>query len=115
MIIHYKKLSEKEVDKFIELRINQLREEGATEDIDLTPALKDYYIRHLTDGTFVSWLAMDGEKTVCFGGDMDGCDILASGIDGLQSIPKIYKALQLRGYSETLLEDLFWNNLRRLF
>ena len=61
MIIHYKKLSEKEVDKFIELRINQLREEGATEDIDLTPALKDYYIRHLTDGTFVSWLAMDGD------------------------------------------------------
>lgn len=64
MIIHYKKLSEKEVDKFIELRINQLREEGATEDIDLTPALKDYYIRHLTDGTFVSWLAMDGEKII---------------------------------------------------
>ena len=61
------------------------------------------------------FLAMDGEKTVCFGGDMDGCDILASGIDGLQSIPKIYEALQLRGYSETLLEDLFWNNLRRLF
>lgn len=64
MIIHYKKLSEKEVDKFIELRINQLREEGATEDIDLTPALKDYYIRHLADGTFVSWLAMDGEEIV---------------------------------------------------
>lgn len=64
MIIHYKKLSEKEVDKFIELRINQLREEGATEDIDLTPALKDYYNRHLADGTFVSWLAMDGEKII---------------------------------------------------
>ena len=64
MIIHYKKLSEKEVDKFIELRIKQLREEGATEDIDLTPALEDYYNRHLADGTFVSWLAMDGEEII---------------------------------------------------
>lgn len=64
MSIYYKKLTENEVDKFIELRIKQLREEGATEDIDLVPALKDYYDRHLADGTFVSWLAMDGEKIV---------------------------------------------------
>ena len=64
MSIFYKKLTEKEVDMFIELRIRQLREEGATEDLDLVPALKDYYDRHLADGTFVSWLAMDGEKIV---------------------------------------------------
>ena len=64
MAIHYKKLSEQEVDEFIELRIRQLREEGATEDFDLVPALKDYYDRHLADGTFVSWLAMDGEEIV---------------------------------------------------
>ena len=64
MSIYYKKLTEREVDKFIELRIRQLREEGATEDLDLVPALKDYYDRHLADGTFVSWLAMDGEKIV---------------------------------------------------
>ena len=35
MSIYYKKLTEREVDKFIELRIRQLREEGATEDLDL--------------------------------------------------------------------------------
>lgn len=64
MSIYYKKLTENEVDKFIELRIKQLREEGATEDFDLVPALKDYYDRHLADGTFVSWLAMDGEEIV---------------------------------------------------
>ncbi|MEE0886670.1 MAG: GNAT family N-acetyltransferase [Treponema sp.] len=34
------------------------------EDIDLRPALKDYYLRHLADGTFISWLAFDGEKIV---------------------------------------------------
>ncbi len=64
MAIYYKKLTEKELEKFIELRINQLREEGATEDIDLVPALTDYYNRHMADGTFVSWLAMDGDKIV---------------------------------------------------
>ena len=42
MNIIYKKLTEKELDIFISMRINQLREEGATEDIDLTPALKVY-------------------------------------------------------------------------
>lgn len=30
----------------------------------MVPALKDYYDRHLADGTFVSWLAMDGDKIV---------------------------------------------------
>lgn len=64
MQIEYKRLTENELDTFIEMRINQLREEGAKEDIDLRPALKDYYLRHLADGTFVSWLAFDGEKIV---------------------------------------------------
>ena len=62
--IIYKKLTEKELDTFIQMRINQLREEGATEDIDLVPVLKDYYIRHMADGTFVSWLAMDGNEII---------------------------------------------------
>ena len=64
MELTYKRLTEKELPTFIEMRINQLREEGATEDIDLRPALKDYYDRHMADGTFVSWLAMDGKKIV---------------------------------------------------
>jgi GNAT superfamily N-acetyltransferase len=64
MEICYKKLTEKELDTFIQMRIRQLREEGAKEDIDLVPALQDYYTRHMADGTFVSWLALDGEKIV---------------------------------------------------
>ena len=47
MDIIYKKLTENELDTFIQMRINQLREEGATEDIDLVPNLKDYYKRHI--------------------------------------------------------------------
>lgn len=46
------------------MRINQLREEGAKEDIDLEPALKDYYLRHLSDGTFISWLALDNDRII---------------------------------------------------
>lgn len=38
MDIQYIKLTEKELDTFIEMRICQLREEGATEEIDLKPA-----------------------------------------------------------------------------
>ena len=52
----YKRLTEKELDTFIQMRIRQLREEGATEDIDLVPHLEDYYKRYMADGTFVSWL-----------------------------------------------------------
>lgn len=64
MAINYKRLTEKELDTFIQIRINQLREEGAKEEIDLKPALLDYYHRHMSDGTFVSWLAFDEDKIV---------------------------------------------------
>lgn len=64
MAIEYRRLTDKELDTFIAMRIIQLREEGATEDVDLVPHLRDYYNRHMSDGTFVSWLAFDGEKIV---------------------------------------------------
>ena len=63
-MIEYRKLETKDLDEFIRLRIGQLREEGATEDIELKPALLDYYNRHLADGTFVSYLAVDGDKII---------------------------------------------------
>lgn len=64
MNITYKKLTVNDLDVFIKMRINQLREEGTKEDIDLEPALKDYYLRHLSDGTFVSWLALDNDRII---------------------------------------------------
>ena len=39
-MITYQRLTEKELDTFIKMRIRQLREEGATEEIDLVPALR---------------------------------------------------------------------------
>ena len=64
MSIQYRKLTINDLNQFIEMRICQLREEGAKEDIDIRPALHDYYERHIADGTFVSWLAIDGEKII---------------------------------------------------
>ncbi len=64
MNIEYKKLDESYLEAFMETRIRQLREEGATEELDLKPSLRDYYNRHMGDGTFVSWIAMDGDKII---------------------------------------------------
>lgn len=64
MAVSYRRLIKADLDTFIKMRINQLREEGATEDIDLAPSLMDYYLRHIADDTFISWLAVDGDRIV---------------------------------------------------
>ncbi len=62
MNIQYRRLTENDLYTFIEIRIGQLCEEGAKEDFDLRPNLMDYYKRHMADGTFVSWLAVDADN-----------------------------------------------------
>ena len=64
MSIAYRRLTKDDLETFVGMRIIQLREEGATENIDLRPSLMDYCHRHMDDGTFVSWLALDGGKIV---------------------------------------------------
>lgn len=108
--ISYQKLMNHELDIFIKMRIEQLREEGAKEDIDLVPALKDYYMRHMTDGTFISWIAVhDGtiigtsgisivEKPPYF-----GCP---SGKIGIISSMYTVKAYRRTGIAKTLLSKV---------
>ena len=107
MPITYQKLTAKELDIFIGMRINQLREEGATEDIDLVPALRDYYQRHMADDTFVSWLALDSGKIIGTGGmsivekpPYFGCP---SGRIGLLSSMFTDKAYRRQGIAKELL------------
>ena len=107
MNITYRRLTEKELDTFIEMRINQLREEGAKEDIDLRPALKDYYTRHMADDTFVSWLAVDNDKIIGTSGmsivekpPYFGCP---SGKIGLLSSMFTDKAYRRQGIAKELL------------
>lgn len=59
-----RRLTAEDVDAFIAVRIRQLREEGAKEQIDLTGALRQYYEKHMADGTFFSWIALDGGEIV---------------------------------------------------
>ena len=70
MGIVYKKLTETELETFIDMRVAQLTEEYEAAgkevpgDVDLKSALFDYYHKHMADGTFVSWLAMERNRII---------------------------------------------------
>ena len=110
MIITFRKLNENDLDVFIKMRINQLCEEGAKEDIDLEPALRDYYLRHLSDGTFVSWLALDNDRIIGTSGmsivekpPYFGCP---SGKIGLLSSMFTDPSYRRKGIAKTLLSKV---------
>lgn len=107
MGVTYQRLTEKELDTFIEMRIRQLREEGAKEELDLKPALYDYYHRHMSDGTFVSWLAVDDGKIIGTSGmsfvEKPPYFSCPSGKIGLLSSMFTDKAYRRRGVARELL------------
>ena len=110
MTITYRKLSENDLDVFIKMRVDQLREEGAKEDTDLEPALRDYYLRHMSDGTFISWLALDKDRIIGTSGisivekpPYFGCP---SGKIGLLSSMFTDKAYRRKGIAKTLLSKV---------
>lgn len=51
----------------------------------------------------------DGDH-ICLGGDLDGCDELPEGFDGVQSYPAMAQRLLGRGIGEELVRKIFWNN-----
>ncbi|MEQ2455203.1 dipeptidase [Flavonifractor hominis] len=60
------------------------------------------------------FLELGGERNVALGGDLDGCDILPTGIAGIQDLDRLWERLQQRNYSESLLRALFFENLMRV-
>ena len=60
------------------------------------------------------WLELGGEKNIALGGDLDGCSPLAGGMAGIQDYVRLYQFLAGRGYTQALLQDLFFNNLMRV-
>ena len=56
-----------------------------------------------------------GEDHVALGGDLDGCDSLPEGFDDLSGYCGFYAFLQQAGYSEALLDKIFYRNLQKLF
>ena len=57
------------------------------------------------------FLELDPEgKHIALGGDLDGCDELPKGFEGVQSYPAMAQRLMERGLSEQMIDDIFWNN-----
>lgn len=49
-------------------------------------------------------------KHIALGGDLDGCDELPAGFDGVQSYPAMADALLSRGVGQEIVENIYWNN-----
>ncbi len=58
--------------------------------------------------------SLDGQNSIAFGSDFDGCDLLPYGIKGLEDVERIYEALLRRNYCEIWVENLFYKNLMRV-
>lgn len=110
MAIEYRKLTTKDLPVFIQMRIDQLLEEGANPTFDLAPNLEDYYTRHISDGTFVSWLAVDGEQIVGTSGmsfvERPPYYSCPSGKMGILSSMYTLKEYRRQGIAKILLEKV---------
>ncbi len=70
-------------------------------DADLDTACR--HILHFLE------LDPDG-KHIALGGDLDGCDTLPAGFNGVQDYPVLADRLHSHGVSEQMLRNIFWNN-----
>ena len=60
---------------------------------------------------FLHFLELDPDgKHIALGGDLDGCDELPAGFDGVQSYPAMAQRLAERGLNDRLLHGIYWNN-----
>ncbi len=74
---------------------------GGSQDLDMVRAHLDHI------------LGLGGEKNAALGGDWDGCDLI-SDLPAIDGLPRLYEHLLRHGYGETVLQDLFYNNLMRV-
>ncbi len=57
------------------------------------------------------WLELDpAGRHIALGADLDGCDELPKGFEGVQSYPALAQQLRQRGVDDQLLMNLYWNN-----
>ena len=60
------------------------------------------------------FLSLGGEKTLAIGGDFDGADIPYD-INGIETMPKLYELFLKQNYSQSLVDDIFFNNAADFF
>ena len=57
------------------------------------------------------FLEMDPEgRHIALGADLDGCDELTEGFEGIQSYPVLADRMLARGIAEPIIRNIFWNN-----
>ena len=57
------------------------------------------------------FLELDPEgRHVALGGDMDGCEVLAEGFEGVQSYDALADRLIARGLDAATVQNIYWNN-----
>ncbi len=54
------------------------------------------------------------ENIIALGSDFDGCD-LTNGITGLESMNSVYNSLITDGFSQEIVDSVFYNNAERFF
>ena len=59
------------------------------------------------------FLCMDARENLCIGTDFDGIESLPEGITGVESMEELYEQMLAHRFSEALVQDIFFNNLRR--
>lgn len=92
-----------------------IRERGGVVGLNL-------YAGHLGPGEFFSqfqrhlehFLSLDGESCVCLGTDLDGMDI-PDDWDGMCIIGRLWQYLLDKGYPQSLLQAIFYENARDFF
>jgi len=57
------------------------------------------------------FLALGGEKAIFLGTDFDGIQETPKDLNGVEDMGKLYEALLRRNYPESLVQDIFYNNL----
>ena len=77
---------------------------GQSESITVNDILK--HVDH--------YLSLGGENTVALGGDLDGTD-LPDGFEDVRDIIKIADNMAQNGYSDDLINKLFWENAKIFF
>ena len=80
------------------------------EDTDIKKAGITSIIRHIEH-----YMSLGGQKSVCLGCDFDGIEELPDGILGAQSLDILHNELEKLGYTQTQLEDIFYNNAHNFF
>ena len=71
--ITFRRMEIADTQRFVNLRISQLKEEGADTSFDIMINLTDFFKTHLSDETFVGWIAIYDNKIIATSG-MSFCE-----------------------------------------